>query len=157
MKQIIRGDKEPSHILAATRALEAHYSRYGEGNKYHPVIYSIAYRNLPPQNYRRPSGGAGEMRQVANASNHRGNHGFTSGNHLNLIKPAAVGDGIDNGMVLITFSVAGVVRFKRTPPAPRRIGSRYFRSRKMRCQSCHQQRIAAAAATHQQTVAAIIE
>ncbi|WP_215848470.1 MULTISPECIES: DUF4060 family protein [Pantoea] len=44
MKQIIRGDKEPSHILAATRALEAHYSRYGEGNKYHPVIYSIAYR-----------------------------------------------------------------------------------------------------------------
>lgn len=54
------------------------------------------------------------MRQVANASNHRGNHGFTSGNHLNLIKPAAVGDGLDNGMVLITFSVAGVVRFKRT-------------------------------------------
>jgi len=45
MKQIIRGDKEPSHILAASRALEAHYSRYGEGNKYHPIIYSIAYRS----------------------------------------------------------------------------------------------------------------
>ncbi|MDL4915995.1 MAG: DUF4060 family protein [Enterobacterales bacterium endosymbiont of Blomia tropicalis] len=44
MKHIIRGDKEPFHILAATRALEAHCFRYGEGNKYHPVIYSIAYR-----------------------------------------------------------------------------------------------------------------
>ncbi|MBW1212107.1 DUF4060 family protein [Pantoea allii] len=45
MKQIIRGDKEPVHIVAASRALEAHMSRYGEGNKYHPVIYSIAYRS----------------------------------------------------------------------------------------------------------------
>lgn len=45
MKEVIRGDTEPSHIVAANRAIEAHKKRYGSGNKYHPIIYSIRYRN----------------------------------------------------------------------------------------------------------------
>lgn len=45
MKRVIRGDTEPVHIVVADKALEAHKARYGEGNKYHPIIYSIRYRN----------------------------------------------------------------------------------------------------------------
>ena len=45
MRRTTRGDNEPFPTVAASRALEAHMSRYGEGNKYHPVIYSIAYRS----------------------------------------------------------------------------------------------------------------
>lgn len=44
MKSVIKGDKEPAHIFAAYLAIEAHKLRYGEGNKYHPVNYSIKYR-----------------------------------------------------------------------------------------------------------------
>nr|WP_240155859.1 DUF4060 family protein [Pantoea formicae] len=45
LKQVIRGDKEPAHLVVAHRALEAHKARYGEGNKNHPILYSISYRN----------------------------------------------------------------------------------------------------------------
>lgn len=44
MKKLIRGDKEPAHLVAASKALEAHQARYGDGNKHHPIKYSIAYR-----------------------------------------------------------------------------------------------------------------
>lgn len=45
MKKVIRGDKEPTHLVAATRAIDAHILKYGDGNKHHPVIYTISYRN----------------------------------------------------------------------------------------------------------------
>lgn len=45
MKEIIRGDAEPAHIFAANAAIEAHKARYGEGNKYHPIIYPVKYRS----------------------------------------------------------------------------------------------------------------
>ncbi|PLR52374.1 DUF4060 family protein [Chimaeribacter arupi] len=44
MKEVIKGDKEPVHIVAAMKALETHKAKYGEGNKFHPRIYSVAYR-----------------------------------------------------------------------------------------------------------------
>ncbi|MGP4130101.1 DUF4060 family protein [Pantoea tagorei] len=44
MKERIYGDTEPAHIVVANKALEAHKPRYGEGNKYHPIIYSVAFR-----------------------------------------------------------------------------------------------------------------
>ena len=44
MKEVIRGDKEPCHLVAADRAINEHKRRYGSGNKYHPVFYSIGYR-----------------------------------------------------------------------------------------------------------------
>ena len=44
MIERIYGDTEPAHLVAAHKALDAHKARYGEGNKYHPIKYSIAYR-----------------------------------------------------------------------------------------------------------------
>ena len=44
MIERIYGDTEPAHLVAANKALGAHKARYGEGNKYHPIKYSIAYR-----------------------------------------------------------------------------------------------------------------
>ncbi|MFB9087424.1 DUF4060 family protein [Erwinia tracheiphila] len=44
MKEVIRGDTEPVHIVVANQAIETH-KKYGTGNKYHPIIYSIRYRN----------------------------------------------------------------------------------------------------------------
>jgi len=44
LKQVIRGDKEPAHLVAANKALDTHQAKYGEGNKHHPIRYSIAYR-----------------------------------------------------------------------------------------------------------------
>lgn len=45
MKEVIRGDTEPVHVFAAHIAIERHKSRYGTGNKYHPSVYVIKYRN----------------------------------------------------------------------------------------------------------------
>ncbi|EOS94063.1 DUF4060 family protein [Erwinia tracheiphila] len=45
MKEVIRGDTEPVHIVVANQAIETHKRKYGTGNKYHPIIYSIRYRN----------------------------------------------------------------------------------------------------------------
>ena len=45
MKKVIRGDKEPAHLVAATRAIDFHLLKYGDGNKHHPVIYTISYRD----------------------------------------------------------------------------------------------------------------
>jgi hypothetical protein len=45
LKQVIRGDKEPTHLVVAHRALEARKAKYGEGNKNHPILYSISYRS----------------------------------------------------------------------------------------------------------------
>lgn len=45
MKQIIKGDTEPAHLVVANKALEVHKSRYGEGNKYKHLLYNIRYRN----------------------------------------------------------------------------------------------------------------
>ncbi len=45
MIERIYGDTELAHLVVAKKALEAHKARYGEGNKYHPIIYSIRYRN----------------------------------------------------------------------------------------------------------------
>ena len=45
MIERIYGDTEPAHLVVANKALEAHKARYGDGNKYHPIIYSIRYRN----------------------------------------------------------------------------------------------------------------
>lgn len=45
MKEIIRGDTEPVHVFAAHKAIDEHLHKYGSGNKYHPIVYSIKYRN----------------------------------------------------------------------------------------------------------------
>ncbi|HBE9082922.1 DUF4060 family protein [Serratia fonticola] len=45
MKEVIRGDTEPAHIVAANAAIERHKAKYGEGNKYHPIIYPVKYRS----------------------------------------------------------------------------------------------------------------
>lgn len=45
MKEVIRGDSEPAHLVVAHKAIDAHLHRYGHGNKYHPIVYSIRYRN----------------------------------------------------------------------------------------------------------------
>ncbi|VEI69374.1 Uncharacterised protein [Serratia fonticola] len=45
MKEIIRGDTEPAHIVAANTAIERHKAKYGESNKYHPIIYPVKYRS----------------------------------------------------------------------------------------------------------------
>lgn len=44
MIERIYGDTEPAHLVVASKALDAHKARYGEGNKYHPIVYSVAYR-----------------------------------------------------------------------------------------------------------------
>ncbi|WP_338086288.1 DUF4060 family protein [Nissabacter archeti] len=44
MIERIYGDTEPAHIVVAHKAMEAHKAKYGEGNKFHPRIYSVAYR-----------------------------------------------------------------------------------------------------------------
>ncbi|HEJ6928647.1 TPA: DUF4060 family protein [Serratia marcescens] len=41
----IRGDTEPVHVFAAHKAIDEHLHKYGSGNKYHPIVYSIKYRN----------------------------------------------------------------------------------------------------------------
>lgn len=45
MIERIYGDKEPAHLVVANKALDAHKAKYGEGNKYHPILYRIKYRN----------------------------------------------------------------------------------------------------------------
>lgn len=45
MKEVIRGDKTLEDIVAANAAIEAHKARFGEGNKYHPIIYPVKYRS----------------------------------------------------------------------------------------------------------------
>lgn len=49
MKEVIRGDTEPVHVFAAHIAIERHKSKYGTGNKYHPIIYPVRYRNKTHQ------------------------------------------------------------------------------------------------------------
>ncbi|CAI0899338.1 Uncharacterised protein [Serratia entomophila] len=44
MKEVIRGDKTLEDIVAANAAIERHKATYGEGNKYHPIIYPVKYR-----------------------------------------------------------------------------------------------------------------
>lgn len=43
MKIIIRGDTEPVHVFVAHKAIDEHLYKYGSGNKFHPIIYSIRY------------------------------------------------------------------------------------------------------------------
>ncbi|WP_241601974.1 DUF4060 family protein [Rosenbergiella nectarea] len=45
MREVIRGDTEPVHIVVASKAIDKHRLRYGTGNKYHHVVYSIGYRD----------------------------------------------------------------------------------------------------------------
>lgn len=45
MKEVIRGDKTLEDIVAANAAIERHKAKYGEGNKYHPIIYPVKYRS----------------------------------------------------------------------------------------------------------------
>ncbi|BCQ42426.1 hypothetical protein ERHA54_50290 (plasmid) [Erwinia rhapontici] len=45
MKRIIKGDVDLSDLVAASLAIDTHFKKYDEGNKFHYVIYSVSYRS----------------------------------------------------------------------------------------------------------------